>query len=275
MRDWPPPRYPPYGRVGPPQYLANDPRISISLSLSVGPGEQVWTPKDRCLISCRIWRSTRCDSQKDGCSAEFNPWRRPAVAAVPAAGASAAGCARQREDHEQQDVHGRTECPGWIRRAIAAGQRGIAGGSGPAGHLPKAMLALEQHAWPGGPPPLAWLGGCCEPTDLLRRVRMRAVMSRAPPAGGSWCRSRWPRRVRRRSRPAGILWAAFTWGIPGLGWSSGRSRAAEMPGPEQVTDLPAPPQEGRPMRPAGGEQARPGWLAPQGAGARVLAGNRR
>ena len=27
-----------------------------------------------------------------------------------------------------------------------------------------------------------------------------------------------------------------------------------MPGPEQVTDLPAPPQEGRPMRPAGGEQ---------------------
>jgi hypothetical protein len=31
-----------------------------------------------------------------------------------------------------------------------------------------------------------------------------------------------------------------------------------MPGPEQVTDLPAPPQEGCPMRPAGGE----GLLAP-------------
>jgi HSP20 family protein len=28
-----------------------------------------------------------------------------------------------------------------------------------------------------------------------------------------------------------------------------------MPGPEQLTDLPGPPQEGRPMRPAGGEQA--------------------
>jgi hypothetical protein len=27
-----------------------------------------------------------------------------------------------------------------------------------------------------------------------------------------------------------------------------------MSGPEQVADLPAPPQEGRPMRPAGGEQ---------------------
>jgi hypothetical protein len=35
-----------------------------------------------------------------------------------------------------------------------------------------------------------------------------------------------------------------------------------MPGPEQVTDLLAPPQEGRPMRPAGGEHARPGRLAP-------------
>jgi hypothetical protein len=41
-----------------------------------------------------------------------------------------------------------------------------------------------------------------------------------------------------------------------------------MPGPEQVTDLLAPPQEGCPMRPAGGE----GLLAPQGAGACVLAG---
>jgi len=26
-----------------------------------------------------------------------------------------------------------------------------------------------MHA-PGGPQPLAWLGECCEPTDLLRRL---------------------------------------------------------------------------------------------------------
>jgi hypothetical protein len=44
-----------------------------------------------------------------------------------------------------------------------------------------------------------------------------------------------------------------------------------MPGPEHLTDLPAPPQEGRPMRPAGGGQ--PGLAgSPQDAGTRVLAG---
>ena len=47
-----------------------------------------------------------------------------------------------------------------------------------------------------------------------------------------------------------------------------------MPGPEQVADLPAPPQEGRPMRPAGGEQA--GQVgSPPGSWCSRPGGNRR
>jgi hypothetical protein len=177
------------------------------------------------------------------------------VAAVPAAGAPAAECARQREDHEHQDVHGRTERPGWIRRAIAGSAR------------------HSRRLWPGRAPAKgdAGVGAAC----MLRRatasglagwlLRAHRPVAAAEDAGGQvshtacgrvpWCRSRW-RRVRRRSRSAGIPPGLLSpGGFPGLGWPSGRSRAAEMPGPEQVTDLPAPPQEGRPMRPAGGEQA--------------------
>jgi len=47
-----------------------------------------------------------------------------------------------------------------------------------------------------------------------------------------------------------------------------------MPGPEHLTDLPAPPQEGRPMRPAGGEQ--PGLAgSPPGCWCSRPGGNRR
>jgi hypothetical protein len=65
-----------------------------------------------------------------------------------------------------------------------------------------------MHA-PDGPQPLAWLGECCEPTDLLRRLRMRAVRSRAPPAGGFLVPFQMARRVRRRPRPAGIPRGCF------------------------------------------------------------------
>jgi hypothetical protein len=216
----------------------------------------VWTPKDRCLVPCRMWRSTRCDSQEDGCSAEFTPGgARQRQRCPPPVRQPQNAHAKEKID-EHQDMYGRTECPGWIRRAIAGGQRGMAGGSGPAGHLPKAMLALEQHACSGGPPPLACLGGCCEPADLLRRLRMRAVMSGAPPAAGSCAipdGAQGPAQAEAGGRSPRRLFSPG--GFPGLGWSSEKSRAAEMPGPEQVTDLPGPPQQGRPMRPAGGEQA--------------------
>jgi len=114
----------------------------------------------------------------------------------------------------------------------------------------------------GRPPPLAWLGGCCEPTDLLRRLRMRAVMSRAPPAGGSWWRSRWPRRVRRRSRPAGIPLGCFHLGDSRirLVFLEVKGRWGARPG---TIDRSARATAGGPSDAPGGRWAgRPGRLAP-------------
>ena len=180
------------------------------------------------------------------------------MAAVPAAGALAAECAAKEKimntrtcmvvrivlvgSDAQSRGSARHSWRRWPGRASAKGDAGVG-----------AACTLRRATASG-------LAGCdcCEPTDLLRRLRMRAVMSRARSAGGFpvlfQMAAQGPAQVEVGGHPPGLSPGGFQ-DSAGLLGGQGPLRC---PARQQVTDLLAPPQEGCPMRPAGGE----GLLAP-------------
>jgi hypothetical protein len=115
MRDWPPPRYPPYGRVGPPQCWLTT-RAYQSLFLCLSPGEQVWTwcgrPKIAAWFPAGSGEVPDVTRSRMGARLSSTPggarqWQR----CPPPVRQPQNAHAKEKID-EHQDMHGRTGSPG-------------------------------------------------------------------------------------------------------------------------------------------------------------------